>query len=155
MYTDDNGIVRFESLDNIAPLQVGLNAALESVSNQFDAQPLDQRLADILETVDSQTRLSILSLIGDVSQTQFPFRIAAGNYTLTPSAANTPTSVKITLPSGRFTKAPWVVTGMGTSVPGTLALGTGVTAASTTDFTLWFTRANTTQTSLIWIAVQV
>ena len=35
MYTDDNGIVRFESLDNIAPLQVGLNAALESVSDSL------------------------------------------------------------------------------------------------------------------------
>lgn len=35
MYTDDNGIVRFESLDNIAPLQVNLNAALESVSDSL------------------------------------------------------------------------------------------------------------------------
>jgi len=37
LYTDDNGIVRFESLDNIAPLQVGLNAALESVSVALDS----------------------------------------------------------------------------------------------------------------------
>jgi len=36
VYTDDNGIVRFESLDNIAPLQVGLNAAMESISEAFD-----------------------------------------------------------------------------------------------------------------------
>lgn len=35
MYTDDNGIVRFEALDNVAPLQVNLNAALESVSDSL------------------------------------------------------------------------------------------------------------------------
>lgn len=32
MYTDDNGIVRFEGSDNIAPLHTALNTALESVS---------------------------------------------------------------------------------------------------------------------------
>jgi len=37
MYTDDNGIVRFESTDNIAPLQVGLNAAMESVSEAMES----------------------------------------------------------------------------------------------------------------------
>lgn len=33
MYTDDNGIVRFESTDNISPLHIGLNTALGSVSD--------------------------------------------------------------------------------------------------------------------------
>ncbi len=35
MYTDDNGIVRFEATDNISPLHIGLNTALESVGNSL------------------------------------------------------------------------------------------------------------------------
>src|SRR5690625_3773408 len=36
MFTDDNGIVRFEDDDEIAPLHVGLNTALTSVSEAID-----------------------------------------------------------------------------------------------------------------------
>ena len=81
-----------------------------------------------------------------------PFAMAAGEVTITP-VANTPTSVTVTFPAGRFTDAPRVVvTGRTTSTAFVWASGGGATA---TSFTASLLRTNTTATALDWIAIQM
>lgn len=219
MYTDDNGIVRFEESDNVSPLHTALNTALQSVSTEIEQHQHDHIESDVGEItlrdgaarfiadttnalfrLDSSTggysvlsawssdeqlgqlyfattgTLSLdaggnanapnrvyvrpggtlpLAFKGEGSSAVVPVpRIAAGHLLITPSAANTATSATVTFPAGRFTEAPRVVPSMGSSVAGTTARGVGVTAISTTSCRIWFTRSNTTTTSIYWIAVQ-
>lgn len=65
MYTDDNGIVRFEALDNIAPLQVNLNAALESVSDSLT--DTNERI-DVLEEDTGWVNLTLKNGWVSISQ---------------------------------------------------------------------------------------
>lgn len=79
-------------------------------------------------------------------------RVQSGIVTVTPTAANTPTSADIVFPQ-RFAAAPNVVATAATSVPGTVVSGVGVAAPTDTGFRLWVTRTNTTATYVQWIAV--
>lgn len=176
MYTDDNGIVRFESLDNIAPLQVGLNAAMESVSDALDSNIRIWPVAnaserDALGVERPQRPLYVhrldtgnlerntgnqweIVVQGPIGWDYLPARIASGRVDITPSAANTPTSRTVTFPAGRFTATPDVLVAPITSVPGSTVLGAGHTGASASSCTVWLTRTNTTSTSVAWVAVQ-
>ena len=78
----------------------------------------------------------------------------SGTDSITPSAANTPTSKTISFPAGFFTAAPNVMLTLSTSVPGTGATGIAATNVTATGFTAWITRTNTTTTSFFWMAVQ-
>jgi hypothetical protein len=78
---------------------------------------------------------------------------ASGTATITPSAANTPTTITVNLPAGRFATAPAVVATPVTAVPGTTVLGVGVGSISTTSFDLTLTRSNTTATGICWVAI--
>lgn len=78
--------------------------------------------------------------------------IQHGNVTITPSAANTPTSKAITF-SKEFSAVPDVIVTPNTSVPGTVLLGVGTASRSTTGCTIWATRTNTTETTVSWVAV--
>lgn len=80
--------------------------------------------------------------------------IAAGRVTITPSAANTPTSLAVTGLTLTGTNIRVVAT-PSTTVPGSSVLGVGVTGATNTGFTLWLTRTNTTATAVDWIAYGV
>lgn len=89
---------------------------------------------------------------GDVYAKGFKIpEIQHGSARITPSAANTPTSMKITFPK-EFSGTPTVVVSSSTSVPGTAVLGVGVNAITKTGCTLWVTRSNTTETVVSWIA---
>ena len=79
-------------------------------------------------------------------------RVLTGSITITPSAANTPTSANITFPAGRFTAAPTVMVTPSTTVPGSTVTGWAATGATATGATLWVTRTNTTNTLLNWVA---
>ncbi|UTV34883.1 DUF859 family phage minor structural protein [Bacillus altitudinis] len=69
-----------------------------------------------------------------------------------PSTANTPTSV--TVKYGRtFPSAPNVVVTPDTTVPGKTVQGWSVTDVTTTGFTLWGYRTNTTAYTIHWVAV--
>jgi hypothetical protein len=83
-----------------------------------------------------------------------PFAIYTGTVSITPSAPNTPSSVVVTWPAGRFTKAPVVQVTAGTGVPGTQVTGVGVTDITTTSCTVWLTRTNTTGTGVQITAIQ-
>jgi hypothetical protein len=80
--------------------------------------------------------------------------IAAGRVTITPTAANTPTSFNVTGLNLKGTNIRVTAT-PGTSLPGTQVTGVGVTNVSSTGFTLWLTRTNTTSTGIDWIAFGV
>lgn len=77
--------------------------------------------------------------------------LASGHVTITPSAANTPTSINVT--GLNLVGTPRVVATAGTSLPGTQVTGVGVTNVTTTGFTIWVTRTNTTSTGVDWIAL--
>jgi len=76
--------------------------------------------------------------------------MAAGHVTITP-VANTPTSATVT--GLNLTGTVRVVATASTSVPGTQVTGVGVNSVSTTGFTIWLTRTNTTSTGVDWIAM--
>lgn len=77
--------------------------------------------------------------------------VASGHVTIVPSAANTPTSINVT--GLNLTGTPRVTATATTSVPGTQVLGVGVNTITSTGFTIWLTRTNTTSTGVDWIAV--
>lgn len=82
-------------------------------------------------------------------------RIATGTASITPTAANTPTSLAVTFPAGRFTAPPIVVVIPHTSVPGTQVTGVGIGDRSASGCTIVGTRTNTTAFQVGWIAIQV
>ncbi|MER8220349.1 hypothetical protein ABTZ58_07075 [Streptomyces sp. NPDC094143] len=77
---------------------------------------------------------------------------AIGSTTITPAAANTPTSASITglnlLGSTFFGFAT-----AATAVPGSTVTGVGITAVTATGATLWATRTNTTATTVNWMVI--
>ena len=77
---------------------------------------------------------------------------AIGTTSITPSAANTPTSAGITglnLKGSTF----FGYATAATSVPGTGVTGVGITAYTATGATLWVTRTNTTATVVNWMVI--
>jgi hypothetical protein len=78
--------------------------------------------------------------------------IQFGTVKITPSAANTPTSAKVTFQK-EFSGVPTVIVSPVGSIVGTTILGAGVTAYTTKDCLVWVTRTNTSETTLNWIAV--
>lgn len=77
--------------------------------------------------------------------------IASGQVTITPSAANTPTSLAVT--GLNLTGTVRVVATANTAAPGTTVTGVGVTGVSGSGFTLWVTRTNTSPTAVNWVAI--
>ncbi|UJQ87156.1 minor tail protein [Arthrobacter phage BaileyBlu] len=80
-------------------------------------------------------------------------RTYSGSDSITPSAANTPTSKNITFPAGRFSSPPTVMVTPSTTVPGSTVTGWAATDITATGAKLWVTRTNTTNTTLNWIAL--
>lgn len=76
--------------------------------------------------------------------------IASGRISITPSAANTPTSGNVTGLNLKGTNFR-VSVSPNTSVPGTSVLGVGFTNVTSTGFTIWLTRTNTIPTGIDWI----
>lgn len=77
---------------------------------------------------------------------------AMGSTSITPSAANTPTSQAVTGLNVSGSNFVALVTA-GTSVPGTQVTGVGFSGLSSTGLTLWVTRTNTTATTVNWMVV--
>lgn len=78
--------------------------------------------------------------------------IQSGRVSITPSAANTPTSVYVTFDEEMNGNLPTVVATANTEVPGTAVLGVGVTDVTTTGFRVWLTCTSTTARYVNWIA---
>ncbi|MEZ7005662.1 hypothetical protein [Streptomyces sp. AD55] len=78
--------------------------------------------------------------------------ITSGRASITPTAANTPTSINVTGLNLLGSNIRVIAT-PSTAVPGTQVLGVGTANVTNTGFTLWLTRTNTTATSIDWIAI--
>jgi hypothetical protein len=78
--------------------------------------------------------------------------IVTGRVTITPTAANTPTSFGVTGLNIKGSNIRVVAT-PSTSLPGTRVTGVGVTNVTSTGFMLWVTRTDTTATGIDWIAI--
>lgn len=78
--------------------------------------------------------------------------VAYGAVTITPSAANTPTSANVTGLSLRGSSFFAQVTA-NTSAPGTAVTGVSFNNLTATGLTLWLTRTNTTATSVNWMVI--
>jgi hypothetical protein len=73
-----------------------------------------------------------------------PTPVAAGiATTATPSALNTPTSVNVTFPAGRFTAAPVVTANIAAATP-SIYSQIGVASITSTGMTLWVTQLSGT-----------
>ena len=77
--------------------------------------------------------------------------ISSGRITITPSAANTPTSANVT--GLNLTGTPRITVSPNTSLPGTQVTGVSFANATTTGFTVWLTRTNTTSTGIDWMVI--
>jgi hypothetical protein len=91
-------------------------------------------------------------MIVDVSGILLPRNMAWGSVTITPSAANTPTSFTVTGLTVRGSTFIAQATAV-TTVPGTQVTGVGVTSVSSTGLTIWLTRTNTTATIIYWMVI--
>lgn len=78
--------------------------------------------------------------------------IVTGRVTITPTAANTPTSFSVTGLNIKGSNIRVVAT-PSTSLPGTRVTGVGVTNVTSTGFLVWVTRTDTTATGIDWIAI--
>lgn len=79
---------------------------------------------------------------------------AYGTVTITPSAANTPTSMAVTgldLEGSSF----FAFAAPQTAAPGTNVTGVGTTAVTASGLTVWVTRTNTTATVVNWMVIGV
>lgn len=79
-------------------------------------------------------------------------RVAAGQATVAVSTANTPASVAVTFPVGRFTATPYIVTQYNGTLAGRSASSS---AASTAGATVWGNAPTTGNVAVGWVAVQV
>ncbi|WP_318201028.1 hypothetical protein [Streptomyces sp. SCL15-4] len=80
--------------------------------------------------------------------------IAYGQVSITPSAANTPTSVTVTGLGLKGTTFYGLATA-NTVVPGSQVTGVGVSNASSNGMTIWATRTTTTATNVNWMVIGI
>ena len=73
-----------------------------------------------------------------------------GTVFVTP-VANTPTSVAVTFPTA-FATTPVVVASASSASPGSEVKEISVSSVTTTGFTAWIYRTNTTDSAILWIA---
>lgn len=144
--TQDEGRVGFSQIDEtLFELLISSGNAPEN-----SAAMINMYSATGLTTADSEVTVTadVMNVGGLLNAGNFAF----GTVNITPSAANTPTSVTV----GGFALAGTTFTAQATavtSVPGTTVLGVGVSAVDATGLTIWLTRANTTTTGVHWMAI--
>lgn len=88
----------------------------------------------------------------DVLGTVTASNLAWGSVSITPSAANTPTSAAVTglnVDGSSFI----ALVSANTSLPGTQVTGVGFSSLSSTGLTVWVTRTNTTATNVHWMVI--
>lgn len=112
------------------------------------------KLEDIIDRVENMRKeieFNFSSLDRNAVMTS---SFAAGQVLITPTAANTPTSIAITF-GKEFSNVPIVVCTANTMAPGTVVTGVSATDITKTGCNLWLTRTNTTATGVSWIAADV
>jgi hypothetical protein len=136
--------------------------AIEFAGNTSHGGYIDFKFQDGTTAVNDfsarimETSLGVLQyLYKNASGTEYKSRIPRTNFgsvSITPSAANTPTSKAVAF-TNTFSAAPRVIVSAETAVPGTYVLGASVNGIGTTQFTAWLTRTDTTKTTIDWVAL--
>lgn len=80
--------------------------------------------------------------------------LAYGQVSITPSAANTPTSINVT-GLGLIGSTFYAFATASTAVPGTQVTGVGVSSPTAGGCTVWVTRTNTNATFVNWMVVGI
>ncbi|MFF3060910.1 hypothetical protein [Streptomyces sp. NPDC057909] len=144
--TQDEGRVAFSQIDEtLFELLISSGNAPENSAamiNMYSATGLTSADSEVTVTAD------VMNVSGVFNAGSFAF----GTVNITPTAANTPTSVNV----GGFFVAGTTFTAQVTpvtSVPGTTVLGVGAVNPTSTDLTIWLTRANTTSTGVHWMVI--
>lgn len=144
--TQDEGRVGFSQItDTLFELLISSGSApgnSPALINMYSATGLTTEDSEVTVTAD------VMNVGGLLNAGNFAF----GTVNITPTAANTPTSVNVSgfgLAGTTFTAQVTPVT----SVPGTTVLGVGAVNPSATDLTIWLTRANTTSTGVHWMVI--
>lgn len=153
------------------PVENGIVAATANISYDTDAfqysdliltsgavNPTDHRAMLIMESLwDGSAHASFqgeqaspcgLDVIGVLTSSNWAY----GSTSITPSAANTPTSQAVT-GLNVYGSSFIALVSAGTSVPGTQVTGVGFSGLSSTGVTLWVTRTNTTATNVHWMVI--
>ena len=138
----DTVSVILESDTSLSAREVTVNATGPCLVGDEVLLQMQGRDLTIVANKTAQTRLAAAPVI------------ATGSVSITPTAANAPTSADITFPTGRFSVAPVVQVTAATSVPGSQVTGVGVTNVTSTGCRVFVTRINTTATPVNWTAVQ-
>lgn len=81
-------------------------------------------------------------------------RVQGGEVRITPTAADTPTSVDVKF-DREFNKPPIVQVTAGTTVPYTLVKGVSASDITTHGMKVWLVRGNTTPTGVMWRAEEI
>lgn len=90
---------------------------------------------------------------GAVVKTGAVPKVAAGQITVTPDAADTPTRAHVDYPTGFFSAAPMVVVAAGTGVPQNSMVGWSSNSKTGVDIVVYRV-GSTQQTTVSWIAIQ-
>lgn len=180
--TDANGLVILQDTDAVSPLHTAINTVTASVSNFLTVNKTIRYVANVTArtslagTYLPTTSNPLVVWRGDAntgSNIEYTtdgsnwFHVAGygagldprpltamGSVTITPSAANTPTSAAVTFPVGLFTATPVVLVNPATTVPGTTVTGWAANGVTTSGCNITLTRTSTVATSLTWVAVQ-
>lgn len=150
---------------NILAKEIDTSLKSEATSIRTSVSAQDTRIKAVEQlgglapgSVSDATVASLVAQSGTSTRTnldgRYPLKantqITAGFATITLTAANTPASVTVTFPAGRFSAAPSLVPTPNSTAPGTISLSTsGVTASAAT---IWATRASTGDVTVYWIA---
>lgn len=149
--TDRMPVVRWGTVTGVSPLRVMLDGDAAALPFAPACPVRNLTVGQRVVCVEQHRRVIVIQANGNSS----PFAMAAGEVVVTPTAANTPTPVTVTLPVGRFTLPPTITATAVSIVPGTVVTGVGIGDRLATSFVLWLTRTNTTQTRMAWQAVQM
>lgn len=155
--TFDDGVI---AADAIALYDTDGKTYADLLLSSGAVQDTDKRARLLLESVVGGTPTVYITGDGtNVCNFDVDGRLTAGNLawgtvSITPSAANTPTSAAVTGLNVQGSTFIAQVTA-NTSVPGTQVTGVGFSSLSSTGLTVWLTRTNTTATNVTWMVLGV
>lgn len=153
--TVDDGVI---AADAIALYDTDGKTYADLLLSSGAVQDTDKRARLLLESVVGGTPTVYITGDGsNLCNADVDGRLTAGNFawgtvSITPSAANTPTSAAVTglnVQGGSFVA---FVTA-NTSVPGSQVTGVGYSSLTSTGLTVWLTRTNTTATNVTWMVI--
>lgn len=137
---------RWGTVTNLSPLTVELDAEQGTLTH-IGSTVGGLTSGDRVEIRTWRSRSLITGRAGGASRA-----VLAGSVVITPTAADTVTTVTVPLPAGAFAVPPVVTVTANTAVPHTVAVGVGTPTVD--GFTINFHRSSAAATTVYWMAVE-